>query len=572
MRPWASGQSTARRKASSIDKMPPGSGPTAARSRSGTSGVFANHSEVKATNRRAEHELLSAEKVAVLARFVARRPFPRERLAAAWRDVLFNQFHDIIGGACVKPAYAHVRAVHGRALASAGEVLHHSLQAISALMDTSGDGYPLVVWNLNAFEVREPVEAELQWAWEFSWYRGPITVMDEIGEVVPCQVIREHSVLPGFRSRVVFRPRLPSLGYRVFRVLQRAQPEPAASGRADDLAMENESLRVEIDPATGDLAAVTCRADGRTLLCDGARAFVRRDDGDTWAFNVSGYGAEIGGFRLVSSRLAESGPVRSVVRTTARFGDSLLERDYLLYAGAEDVECRFRVSWRERHAVLKMGFDTAIETAAATVAIPYGSIARPADGREMPCGEWLDVTGDGRGVSFASDSVFAYDISGSRVNLTILRSPIYGHLSWKEPVDPEADWEFMEQGVREGRLRIVFHHGDWISRGVAREAWALNIPPVAIDEAAHPGKLPRSASYLGVQGGSCMLTVLKEREDGRDLVLRLVELGGKGGEARLEAPFLGLSSTVTMDPHEIKTLRLSSRGRRRLRETSVLEE
>lgn len=536
-------------------------------------GVFANHAEVKTANRRGEYELLDAERAAVLARSLAGRACPRATFARAWEDLLFNQFHDIIGGACVKPAYAHVRAVHGRARAAAAEVLHQSLQALTARVDTRGDGYPLVVWNLSSFAIKEPVEAELQWAWEFPWYKGPITLLDESGTPVDCQVIREHSVLPGFRSRIVFRPELPALGYRVFRVLTRGEPEPSReSPDPEGLVLENGRLRVRIDPETGDVAEATDARDGRVLLGSGARAFVRQDDGDTWAFGKAGYGPETGGFKAESCRVVERGAVRTVIRTTARFRDSLLTREYLLYAGADSVDCRFRVEWRERHAVLKLGFDTLLADPEYTVAIPYGTIRRQPDGREMPCGEWVSAQGRERGVSVASDSIFAYDAEGARINLTVLRSPIYGHLTWKEPIDPQADWEFMEQGVREGLLRIVLHTGDWVTRAMPRESAALNNPPLTIDEAAHAGDLPRTASYLSAEGGGGMLTVLKEAEDGGDVVLRLVEMEGRGGEAQVSLPFIDRTFAVSLAPHEIKTLRMDGRTGRRLRETSILEE
>jgi alpha-mannosidase len=69
-----------------------------------------------------------------------------------------------------------------------------------------------------------------------------------------------------------------------------------------------------------------------------------------------------------------------------------------------------------------------------------------------------------------------------------------------------------------------------------------------------------------------MLTVLKEAEDGKDVVLRLVEIEGRGGEAQLSLPFMDRSFSVSLAPYEIKTLRMEGKKGRRLRETNILEE
>jgi alpha-mannosidase len=536
-------------------------------------GVFSNHSGIKADNRRAEYALLGAERVALLLELLEGVQVPRERLTEVWKDLLFNQFHDIIGGASIRAAYRDARNLHGRALQTAAEILHFAIQRVTRSIDTSGEGFPLVVWNLNAFDAEAVLEAELQWAWEFDWYKGPLSVTDSSGTVVPCQVIQEQSVLPGFRSRLAFRALVPSLGYRTFHVHKREQPlMPNAATVADDFTMENAYFRVEVDRATGGLATVFDKCRGKELLRGAAQPVVREDTGDTWCFNVGTYGPELEAFRLESSRLVENGPVRARIRTRSRFRDSVLEQDFILCAGEGGIEGSLRIDWRGRHMALKLRFDAVMERPVLTSSIPYGSILRAADGVERPCGEWLDMSEDGTGMSLVSDSFFAYDMKDSRLDITVLRSPIYGHLTIKDPIAADADYDYMDQGVREGRWRLILHDGDWVARGVPQEAALFNNPFLVVDEMSHPGDRPQDASFFSVEAPTCLVTVLKKAEDGGDIVLRLVEFAGKRCRARFRLTPLGRSFETECAPYEIRTLRLGLGTNGEMRLVNILEE
>jgi alpha-mannosidase len=536
-------------------------------------GVFSNDTEIKAHNRRAEYALLNAEKAALLATLDGTRAYPSARLESSWQDLLFNQFHDILGGSSMREAYFDARNLHGRVLQNASEIINFSLQSFTRQINTSAEGFPVVVWNLNPFTVETPVEVEFQWAWEFDWYKGPLTVTDAAGNLYPCQVIQERSVLPGFRSRIVFTAKFPSLGYRTFFVRKQEQPATFTTARkADDYTLENERYRIEICRQTGGLASVFDKKLGKAILRDGALPVVREDQGDTWAFNVSGYGPEVGRFTLESAQLRENGPVRAVIRTKAKFHDSYLVQDFILYTGQESIEGKFRVYWREQHKVLKLSFDTLMDHPDLTSAIPYGAIRRKNDEVEMPTGEWLDVSTPAAGMALLSDSVFAYDMSGSRLNLTVLRSPIYGHLTWKDPIDPRADYEFLEQGVREGRWRMLFHHQRWEVCGIPREAMTFNNPVITITEANHPGTLPPECSYLTVNSPSCLLTTFKKAEDNEDLILRLYDYGGQANRVQISVVPVGRSYSLDCSPFEIKTIRLQKGSGWEARTVNILEE
>lgn len=534
-------------------------------------GVFINHTEVKHNNRLAEYSLFNAESLALL----SGGPYPAAALAQAWKDVLFNQFHDIIGGASVKPAYVDARNLHGRALQTTREIIHVALQSITCAIDTRFEGFPLVVYNPNPFAVTGGMEAELQWAWEFPWYSGDLTLVDPEGEVVPCQVIQAFSGLPRFRSRFVFHDRLPPMGYKTYRVLQASQPEALSRPmKASTACLENPRYRIRIDPETGGIAAIEDKRIGKTILREAAIPHMLEDRGDTWAFNIDGFGPDAGRFKLLSAELIENGPVRSVLRTKARCADSTFEQDLILYRDADAIEGRFRVHWRDRRRALKLCFDTAMDNPRVTSAVPYGSIERASDGREMPAGEWLTLADAERGVSLLSDSVFAYAVNDATIGLTLLRSPIYahhGHPLQRNHIDETKDYEHLEQGCREGRWQLIAHGPDWRDMQIPVRAAALNNPAITVTEANHAGSRPLTDSFMQVSANTAMVTVVKKAEDDDNIVLRLFEYAGKRDTVTIRLATIGRTFTTPINPHEIKTLMLDKTTDYRITETDLLE-
>ncbi len=535
-------------------------------------GVYVNHTEVKRNNRLAEYALFNAESLCT----VAGRDYPRAEITQAWQDTLFNQFHDIIGGASIHTAYDDARNLHGRARQTATEIIHTTLQSITKDIDTNFDGFPLVVYNPNPWQIETDIEAELQWAWEFPWYSGDLTVTDPDGAVIPCQIIQELSALPAFRSRLVFRDTLPPMGYKTYSVTQKSQPMPIGQPMpASAKSIENERYRVTLDDATGCIASIEDKQRNRVVLQDVAMPKIMEDRGDVWAFTTDGYRPAANCFQMLSAKLIESGPVRSVLRTRSRCLDTILEQDFILYQNSNSIEGRFRVHWREKRHALKLYFTTNTRNPTLTAAIPFGALQRQTTGREMPSGEWLTIHGDDGAMSLLNDSIFAYDCNGSTVGLTVLRSPIYAHHGHPDQpcgqIDENKDYHYQEQGCREGRWRVVLHDDDWHSAAIPLLASGFNNPPLVVAEANHPGHLPQRNSLLSIDAQSSMVSAIKHSEDGSGIIIRLLEYGGAPNTVRIVAPRLGLDFSVNLSPHEIKTVLIDRSHNNAVIETDMLE-
>ena len=110
------------------------------------------------------NELLAdaAEKAGVRRMVLAGQPYPTERLRDAWIRFLWHQFHDDLTGTCIPQAYQFSWNDEIASLNQFAGVLTSSTSAVSSLLDTSGTGTPLVVYNPVSMNRREPVEATVQ--------------------------------------------------------------------------------------------------------------------------------------------------------------------------------------------------------------------------------------------------------------------------------------------------------------------------------------------------------------------------------------------------------------------------
>ncbi len=539
------------------------------------SGCYAAHSKIKRDNRKAETALESAEKWATIAAHTAGTAYPGAEIAKGWQAVLFNHFHDILAGTSIASAYAQAANLHGYALQIADEVGEFSRQAIASQVDTTGqDGVPLIVWNPTAWPRRELVHTELQWKGD-----AP-EIIDSTGQLVLSQSMPpEAAVKPGGRVGVTFTADVPALGYRVYWAVRPKQESPAPAAlpqlRVWETGMENEFLKVEFDARSGALISLFDKSSGRELLSAPAAALVIRDDSDTWSHGVFSFRDEVGSFDQAEFRIMESGPVRARLRVTTRYQQSSLRQDFILGAGQRYLDCRAVIDWHGKHQLVKLSWPVDVANPEATYEIPYGHIQRPCDGEEEPAQRWVDVTGvhpsDGQtcGLTVANDCKYSFDIKDSEIRMTVLRSPGYAHHVPRE-LAPDDPVEFIDQGEQEFAYRLAGHSGGWQSEEFSAPACAadLNSGLKVREDYRHSGSLPVQSSFASVSDPRIHLTVLKQAEEGRGLVVRAWETSGQDLTEPVAISAMGRKFTAKFTGHTVKTFLVTESS---IAETDLLE-
>lgn len=539
------------------------------------SGCYAAHSGIKRWNRMAENRLLAAEKWSLLADWINKQPYPTD-FHHAWKQVLFNQFHDILAGTSLPRAYDDARDSYGEALAIADRNLNYALQSFVWRIGIrpEEDLRPIVAFNPLTWPVRRTIEIESR-----SWPATAVLV-NETGKVIPHQEVQSTTVTN--RVRLSFTAEIPALGYHTFQLLPQGAtlrtvgeyPTVQASGNI----LENKRFRLELDPRSGYITSLRDKQAGLEVFTgEAARPLILEDTSDTWGHNIFHWDHVLGTFQAVDIRLVEHGPVKSVIRVTSRYQASILIQGFCMYPDRDQIDVSVTIDWREQLKMLKLRFPVNVKFMKVTHETAYGHIERFANGEEEPFHSWVDVSGTSQdqeipyGFSLLNDGKYSLDVNVHDIGLTVLRSPAYAHHIPAE-LKPGGAYAFIDQGIQQFNYTMLPHTGSWETAGTVQRAAELNQAPIALFATYHPdGKLPQSDSFIAVEPHNIIVTVIKQAEDGQDLILRAVETNKSNARAVILLPKWERSIEADFSPCEIKTFRVPSDPAKPVIETNLLE-
>ncbi|MEA2062240.1 MAG: alpha-mannosidase [Gemmatimonadota bacterium] len=555
-------------------------------------GTFTTQARMKKLNRRLEHDLASAEKLSTLNFLASGASFPQQRLEQAWKHVLFNQMHDILPGSGITAVYHDAEEKYARASNLAEKTTRQALLGLASRVNTAGGkgpaGEPLVVFNTLAWPRSGIVRVTMETS-PVDSYR----VFDSQGSRLPCQIVRPEDT---DQAEIIFRaPDVPAMGYRVFRLNRvpgTGSRAPAGLLTASDTRLENEFFLVEISPATGLVTRIFDKRQRREVLAPGGSGNLielfedQPRQWDAWNIGYTGVSWKLDS-RADRVELVETGPVRATVRvkksflgpTKARrrlatsFPSSFFTQEISLYASEPVIEVRNRFDWWEERILCKVAWELAVNSDTAYYEIPMAAIGRPTARKtdwqkarfEVPALRWADLSEPGYGVSLLSESKYGYDVEGSRLRLTALRSP-----SWP---DPAAD-----RGRHEFSFALLPHAGDWRQGGTVHRSREFCTPLYVHRGVIHDGSLPAAGeAFLSAEPENVIVSAFTAAADGDGFILRCHEAHGTGGRATVsfdlrtparaeevdllerptgKASFRDNTLSFELGPYEIKTFRL----------------
>ncbi len=544
-------------------------------------GVFTTQAETKRRIRRSEETMLNAEKFASLA-LLDGREYPQEEMTRAWKRLLFDHFHDIMPGSGIGTNYVDARRNLRDVRRTGNQVIGDSLNEIAAHINTQGDGVPVLVSNPMAWQRSEVVVLEAQ----LSAPAPQITVLDSGGKPAQSQLL---SIDPQtHRAKFLVFATVPSLGYNTYFVRPATRaPAIRTTLKASADALENEFVRVKIDPQTGCISSLFDKRDNqealavaetdtggpKNMVCGNLlQAFVDKPkEWDAWNIDADFEEQHWDLDKADEVKLIENGPLRAVIRIKKHFQNSTFIQDVTLYPAMPRVDVNMQVEWHEKHILLKVAFPLSAKSDKATFEIPYGSVERPTTRNtpaeqaqfEVPAIRWADLSNAKHGFSLLNNCKYGYDAKGNVLRLSLLRSP-----EWP---DPHAD-----EGHHEFTYSLYPHAGTWREAQTVREGYDLNYKLLSFQTEKHQGALPAQHSFVEVTPENVVLTAMKKAEDDDSLILRFYEWSGKNTAVKIQLPTgaqtaqeadlmerptgsLSLQAntvTVPTKPYEIKTVKV----------------
>ncbi|MBR3868897.1 MAG: alpha-mannosidase [Clostridia bacterium] len=537
------------------------------------SGCYSANSRIKELNRRAETELVTAEKLDVLANMLTGSAVHSEELEKAWERVMFNQFHDILAGCSIKEAYTDAESAFGYARETALGINTFAAQRISWRIKTTdfldadvsemrarmwyrnGEGSPMVVFNPHSFTVKSIAQFGDQ---------GVSKVLDSNGKEVRLQKVRAPYTDGDHVNKSIFEAEIPAYGYAVYYLYhwdENAIKEYETDLIASANSLENSKVKVVFDKDTGAVVSYVLKQNnaefasellGKAVVCDDSA-------NDTWGHRVFDYNIDIGSFGNGTLELTENGPIRATIKSVVKYGNSVLTRYYSLYSNSDKLTVRTVLDMDEQYKSVKLSFKADINNSTVTYSMPYGFIEKDANGQEEPSHAWCDICdNDGKGLALLNTSKYSFCSARNDLRMMIARSCAYLDHFGQHMRDGEM--EFLDKGVQEFTYEIVPHYGK-INSELFRMSEVLNNPLQTHQETHHDGNLPQTYSALTVDKENIIVTAIKQAENGDGIILRIVETDGRHTDATVDFAVVNTKFTMSWKPQEIKTIRITPDGK-----------
>jgi len=527
-------------------------------------GCYTTQTRIKKGNRYGERLLAEAEGVNAIAHAAVGAPYRSQRFEAGWRNVLFNQFHDILPGSGVMDTREYAMGLYQEAYAVANSARRMSMKAIADQIDTSmikaapsredtstgagvgfkveesinlapveaGQGATRIyhLFNACAFDREEVTELTV---WDYSKDLGEMEVTDAFGNPIEHQIVEQ-----GFNAywghdftRVFVYAKVPAMGYQTVVIRAKEDVDTPISfihyegvEKDDEWTLENDKLIVECDPAVHKGALIiTEKETGEVVIADGFR-MVMEDASRGMTAWVTGDPVSDSRVSDICMKRTVEGALYNELAATVQLTDkSSLTYRIALSKGSSEVVISAEAHWLEtadtnlkRIPQLRfMVLADESDRCEYTYDIPGGVIERGISHQEQP---GLRFIAGGR-TMLMTDSKYGYRGDVGQMGVTLIRSSC----------DPDP---YPELGVHRFRLAVGLTESECPAERTKRAA-AFMSPITPVSGERHEGGLPVENGFVRVKKGAFELYALKLSEDNKALILRGMELAGKE-EAEIE--------------------------------------
>jgi alpha-mannosidase len=509
-----------------------------------SAGSLTSEAYIKRWNRKSEELADAAERASVAADWLGAAPYPREKLAGAWRLLLGAHFHDTMAGTMIPKAFEYAWNNMVLDMNQFAAVTQDAAGGLIQGMDTRCRGIPVAVYNPLSIDREDVAEATIVIP---DNKLAAISVWNSEGVEVPSQIVGAD----GNRLHLLFLARVPSLGFAIYDVRPDATAIPTPSElKVDQTSLENERFRITLN-SDGDIASIFDKQNSREALSGPARlAFLDENPAMYPAWNMDWKDQQKPPRAFVKGpafiRVVESGPVRVCLEVTREAQGSRFVQQLRLARGnaGDHLEIDSNIDWQTQRSSLKAVFPLSVSNSLATYQSQTAAVQRATnDPRkfEVPQQQWfdLDATDGSYGVGILNDSKYGSDKpQDNTLRLTLLYTP-------------EADKQYQDQATQDiGHHEILYaiapHAGGWQQGRIPWLAARLNQPLITFQSATHDGSLGRTFSMLHCSSEQVSVIAMKKAEEGDGIIVRVNEIQGKdahGVQLEFAAPIVAAVET-----------------------------
>lgn len=528
-------------------------------------GCYTSQSRIKQANRHGEDHLYDAEALSAMSMLAGGSCANPKGFSEAWQRVLFNQFHDILPGSCVREAReaalgtsqeagAYAIGNANRAIRDLGQRIDTSLFGIQVDPDSTAEGGGVgcntvkasrmerdysatefgfsvtsrgggklrayTIFNPTQYDRRETVELTL---WDWPLPLNETTVRDSCQNEVSFSSLQpRQEYWRHLYDKIALTADVPAFGYANYYVMEAETPryekpwdEPRELPRGDSgFVLENAHLRAVLSQTELKLISLIDKATGQQMLAGGAGFRLVQETEDWMSSWVVGDYAKITDLNedcAVHVTQTNLEGELQWVRYEITFGASLLKVRVSLTRESKILRLSLETDFQElggsgQVPQLQLYVPYAYAPKAIRCDVPGGFLDRPELAHDIPVIRYLcPVPETGSALVFTSDCKYGYRAWENAVIVDLLRASTI----------PDR---YPEQGVHQIELGLAVsqNHGCDALSQIGTE---FAHPLYPYSNSLHTGLLPQRASLLQVHGAEVL--ALKPGEVPQSVIMHL---------------------------------------------------
>ena len=564
-------------------------------------GCYTSQSRIKLANRVSEQKLGEASALRAMANVLTGQNVPSTALDEAWRNTLFNHFHDILPGSGVLETREHAMGLFQETVAMTGGVSSSAMRAINHAIDTSallpesgdmdkdesegaGTGLGLENYGLprvgrgggksRAFTVFNPTAADKHevvalTVFDWPYDKARLAVTNASGQPVRFSV-SALSLDYGKDTRywghtyfdVLVDAEVKALGYETFVLTEGAPVATALSfppdqrvNRIPEYVLENEHIRATFASENFAIVSLVDKAANKELLRGaGGLHYAHEDCRSMSAWTTGRFTRnEILRGDADNVRLHKDG-LRKFLQYTMRFEHSVAKVTISLDEGSRMLQYHVECDWREfgshRAGVPALRFELPLEevTKAYAYDIPFGVVMRAGMDDEVPGLSFgAALSEEASNVMLCAKAKYGFRGHDDTLALALIRGS-YDPDPYPENYRHEIEFAVGVPpcGCAEELLKMAYGYNNGL-------VYAAND--------AHAGSLPPSGSVLSVAGEGIRVDSIAPTRDGEGIVIRLFNTTDAPKRAAVEFA-AEIQSAYVADYMETQTADAAVSGRK----------
>jgi len=385
--------------------------------------------------------------------------YPKEEVDELWKDVLLNQFHDVLPGSSIGMVYDDSIKIYENVVDKGNKIKDNAINSIIFNLSKPSEGK-------KGYEIFNSTQ----------WTRSEIIEVPLLPNQANVQQ-KSHN-----DKALIYVENIPGFGFKTITndKLENKELSISYQEETNTYVMKNNYITVTFDNIGRIISLIDNENDNRELICENTKSNqfkIYEDIPLYWdAWDVEIYHLEKSNDITEGNvKIIEKGPLRVALEVNIKISeDSYIKQYIYLTPISKMIEFDTEGEWHESHKFLKVEFNVDILCDTATYETAFGYVKRPTHyntswdmAKFEVCGhKFADLSEYGYGVSLLNNCKYGYAIHEKTMRLSLLRSP-------KAPDDN------CDMGTQKFKYALLPHIGSFIESSVVEEGYKFNVPLIS---------------------------------------------------------------------------------------------